>query len=101
MTKLQLNAVSCRVLFSSPGAYGVHALLRYLALTWDYVGTSPISLQFLELVWSDEVTRRKDHLGRPAGPHGGLDPDMGLERWDETTEAAFDSNPADGPLPTA
>src|SRR5580658_4320401 len=34
MTKLQVNAVPCRVLSSSPRAFVVHALLRHLDQTW-------------------------------------------------------------------
>jgi DNA replication protein DnaC len=46
--------------------------------------------EFLELVLSDEVTRRETTSAALRAKAAGLDPDMCLENWDETTEATFD-----------
>ena len=46
--------------------------------------------EFLELVLSDEVTRRETTSAALRARTAGLDPDMCLEHWDETTEATFD-----------
>jgi hypothetical protein len=46
--------------------------------------------EFLELVLSDEVTRRETTSAALRARSAGLDPDMCLEHWDETTEATFD-----------
>jgi len=46
--------------------------------------------EFLELVLSDEVTRRGTTSAALRARSAGLDPDMCLEHWDETTEASFD-----------
>src|SRR3954453_17309606 len=46
--------------------------------------------EFLELVLADEVTRRDtpsaDRRARPAG----LDPDMTIDRWDDTAHITYD-----------
>src|SRR5579863_2835158 len=46
--------------------------------------------EFLELVLSDEVTRRETSSAALRARAAGLDPDMCLEHWDDTTEAVFD-----------
>jgi DNA replication protein DnaC len=46
--------------------------------------------EFLELVLSDEVTRRETTSAALRAKGAGLDQDMCLEHWDETTEARFD-----------
>lgn len=46
--------------------------------------------EFLELVMSDEVTRRETTSAALRARTAGLDPDMCLEQWDETSEATFD-----------
>jgi DNA replication protein DnaC len=46
--------------------------------------------EFLELVLSDEVTRRETTSAQLRGRTAGRDSDMCLENWDETTEAVFD-----------
>jgi len=46
--------------------------------------------EFLELVLSDEVTRRETTSAALRARTAGLDPDMCLEHWDESTEATFD-----------
>ena len=46
--------------------------------------------EFLELVLSDEVTRRETTSAALRARSAGLDPDMCLEHWDEATEATFD-----------
>jgi hypothetical protein len=46
--------------------------------------------EFLELVLSDEVTRRETSSAALRAGTAGLDPDMCLEHWDKTTEATFD-----------
>ncbi len=46
--------------------------------------------EFLELVLSDEVTRRETSSAALRARAAGLAPDMCLEHWDESTEATFD-----------
>lgn len=46
--------------------------------------------EFLELVLSDEVTRRETSSASLRARGAGLDPDMGLENWDPATKVAFD-----------
>jgi len=46
--------------------------------------------QFLELVLSDEVTRRETTSATLRARSAGLDPGMGLENWDDTTKVSFD-----------
>ncbi len=46
--------------------------------------------EFLELVLSDEVTRRQTTSAALRGRVAGLDPDMVLENWDEATKVNFD-----------
>ena len=46
--------------------------------------------EFLELVLSDEVTRRETTSAALRGRAAGLDPDMCLENWDEATKVNFD-----------
>lgn len=46
--------------------------------------------EFLELVLCDEVTRRETTSAALRARTAGLDPDMCLELWDETSEATFD-----------
>src|ERR1700722_6246557 len=46
--------------------------------------------EFLELVMSDEVTRRETTSAALRSKSAGLDPDMCLEQWDETTKVSFD-----------
>ena len=46
--------------------------------------------EFLELVLSDEVTRRETSSAALRARSAGLYPDMCLEQWDESTEATFD-----------
>jgi DNA replication protein DnaC len=46
--------------------------------------------EFLELVLSDEVTRRETSSAALRARAAGLDPDMCLENWDETTKVNFD-----------
>jgi DNA replication protein DnaC len=46
--------------------------------------------EFLELVLSDEVTRRETTSAALRARTAGLDPSMGLENWDETTKVVFD-----------
>ena len=47
--------------------------------------------EFLELVLSDEVTRRETSSAALRAKGAGLDPAMALENWDETTKVSFDS----------
>lgn len=46
--------------------------------------------EFLELVLSDEVTRRETTSAALRARAAGLDPDMSLDNWDDTTKIAFD-----------
>jgi len=46
--------------------------------------------EFLELVLSDEVTRRETTSAALRARAAGLDPDMSLDNWDDTTNVAFD-----------
>jgi DNA replication protein DnaC len=46
--------------------------------------------QFLELVLSDEVTRRETTSAALRARSAGLDPGMSLENWDDTTKVSFD-----------
>ena len=46
--------------------------------------------EFLELVISDEVTRRETTSAALRARAAGLDPDMSLDNWDDTTRVAFD-----------
>src|SRR5579872_3861835 len=46
--------------------------------------------EFLELVLSDEVTRRETTSAALRAKTAGLDPSMSLENWDETTKVNFD-----------
>jgi DNA replication protein DnaC len=46
--------------------------------------------QFLELVLSDEITRRETTSAALRARSAGLDPDMNLANWDETTKVSFD-----------
>jgi len=46
--------------------------------------------EFLELVLSDEVTRRETTSAALRARAAGLDPDMSLDNWDDTTKVAFD-----------
>jgi DNA replication protein DnaC len=47
--------------------------------------------EFLELVLSDEVTRRETSSAALRARGAGLDPVMALENWDETTKVSFDA----------
>ncbi len=46
--------------------------------------------EFLELILSDEVTRRETTSAALRARAAGLDPDMSLDNWDDTTKVAFD-----------
>lgn len=46
--------------------------------------------EFLELVLSDEVTRRETTSAALRARAAGLDPDMSLDHWDDTTNVTFD-----------
>ena len=46
--------------------------------------------EFLELVLSDEVTRRETSSAALRARAAGLDPDMVLEAWDDSTKVSFD-----------
>jgi DNA replication protein DnaC len=46
--------------------------------------------EFLELVLSDEVTRRETSSASLRARSAGLDPDMCLENWDPATKVTFD-----------
>jgi DNA replication protein DnaC len=46
--------------------------------------------EFLELVLSDEVTRRETTSAALRARAAALDPDMGLENWDAATKVSFD-----------
>jgi DNA replication protein DnaC len=46
--------------------------------------------QFLELVLSDEVTRRETTSAALRARSAGLDPGTSLENWDDTTKVSFD-----------
>ena len=46
--------------------------------------------EFLELVLSDEVTRRETTSAALRARAAGLDPDMSLDHWDDTTKVTFD-----------
>jgi DNA replication protein DnaC len=46
--------------------------------------------EFLELVLSDEVTRRDTHSADLRARTAGLDPAMLLEHWDDTTKLTYD-----------
>ena len=46
--------------------------------------------EFLELVLSDEVTRRETTSAALRARAAGLDPDMSLDNWDDTTKVTFD-----------
>jgi DNA replication protein DnaC len=46
--------------------------------------------EFLELVLSDEVTRRDTHSADLRARTAGLEPSMRLENWDETAAVSFD-----------
>lgn len=45
---------------------------------------------FLELVLSDEAARRDSQAATLRAGKAGLDPDMQLERWDDTAKVSFD-----------
>jgi DNA replication protein DnaC len=45
---------------------------------------------FLELVLADEVTRRETTSAAIRARAAGLDPDMSLDNWDDTTNVTFD-----------
>ena len=45
---------------------------------------------FLLMLFSDEVARRKSHSTLRRAQKAGLDPEMVLERWDETSEVHYD-----------
>ena len=47
--------------------------------------------EFLELVLSDEVTRRETSSAALRARTAGLDPGMSIEHWDEETRVSFDS----------
>ena len=47
--------------------------------------------EFLELVLSDEVTRRETTSAALRSRTAGLDPAMALENWDNTTKVSFDN----------
>jgi DNA replication protein DnaC len=46
--------------------------------------------EFLELVLSDEVTRRETSSAELRSKTAGLDPNMCLEQWDSSTKVSFD-----------
>ena len=46
---------------------------------------------FLELVLSDEITRRETSSAALRAKTAGLDPDMCIENWDDTTKVNFDN----------
>ena len=46
--------------------------------------------EFLELILSDEVTRRETTSAALRARAAGLDPDMSLDHWDDTTNVTFD-----------
>ncbi len=46
--------------------------------------------EFLELVLADEVTRRETTSAALRARAAGLDPDMSLDHWDDTTNVTFD-----------
>ena len=46
--------------------------------------------EFLELVLSDEVTRRDTHSADLRAKSAGLDASMRLENWDDTAAVSFD-----------
>lgn len=46
--------------------------------------------EFLELVLSDEVTRRETTSAALRARAAGLDPDMSLDHWDDTTNVTYD-----------
>ena len=46
--------------------------------------------EFLELVLSDEVTRRDTTSAELRARIAGLDPAMRLENWDDTSQVTFD-----------
>jgi DNA replication protein DnaC len=46
--------------------------------------------EFLELIFSDEVTRRETTSGALGARCAGLDPDMCFECWDEDTKVTYD-----------
>src|SRR5271156_3048483 len=46
--------------------------------------------EFLELVLSDEVTRRETTSAALRARTAGLDPAMALENWDDTTKVSYD-----------
>jgi DNA replication protein DnaC len=46
--------------------------------------------EFLELVLADEVARRESTSAARRAKTAGLDPDMTLERWDDTTAVSYD-----------
>ncbi len=45
---------------------------------------------FLLMLFSDEVARRKSHSALRRAQKAGLDPEMVFERWDETSEVHYD-----------
>src|SRR3954454_7765770 len=46
--------------------------------------------EFLELVLADEVTRRETTSADRRARAAGLDADMTIDRWDDTTNVAYD-----------
>lgn len=46
--------------------------------------------EFLELVLADEVTRRENSSADRRSRAAGLDPDMTLDRWDDTAKITYD-----------
>jgi DNA replication protein DnaC len=46
--------------------------------------------EFLELVLADEVTRRENSSADRRAKAAGLDPDMTLDRWDDTAKITYD-----------
>ena len=53
-------------------------------------GRNMAHAEFLELVIADEVTRRETTSAALRARTAGLDPDMSLENWDESTKVSFD-----------
>ena len=51
--------------------------------------------EFLELVLSDEVTRRDTHSADLRARTAGLDPAMRLENWDDTAQVSYDRSTLD------
>lgn len=53
-------------------------------------GRSLAHAEFLEMLFSDEVTRRDTTSAARRAQAAGLDPTMTLERWDEGAQVSFD-----------